>query len=127
MYVEERHDAQRHVVAGQRVAARDVLRGDRQVRVRQGNAFGASGAAARVQHERDVVGRRRRDRVAAGHPRQPDGAGGIDVDLEDGHANAGGAAGGLTLSRRHDEDLRNAPAAPVVQETVEDDGAVLIF
>jgi len=26
-----------------------------------------------------------------------------------------------------DEDLRNAPAAPVVQETVEDDGAVLIF
>ena len=62
MDVKQRHHAQRHIVGAERVAARDVLRRDREVGVGQRHALGPSRAAAGVQHQRDVVHRRRRER-----------------------------------------------------------------
>ena len=67
--VEQRHDAQRHVVGRERVAAGDVAGRDRQVGVRQRHPLGPAGAAARVEHERRLVERGHRHGCARGHAR----------------------------------------------------------
>ncbi len=80
MHVKQRHHAERHVVAGQRIAARDVLRRDREVRVRQRHALRPAGAAARVQDEGNIIDGRGNKRPAIGRAHERDAAGGVHVD-----------------------------------------------
>jgi len=58
MNVEQRHDTERNISLGKRVSVRDIRRRNRQIEMPQGHALGASRASARVQYQRNVVGRR---------------------------------------------------------------------
>ena len=91
--VEQRHDAHRHVVGSEIVAARDVAGRNRQIGMRERHALRPTRAAAGVQHQRDVV----RVRAATRSSRrvdsdETDGAVRVHVDRQDRHAVAGRAA-----------------------------------
>ena len=104
--VEQRHHAHGHIIVRERIAASDVLRRDGKVRVLQRNALRTPRAAARVQHQGDVVYRRRRCRCAASHTAQAGGAGCIDVDPENWNAVACGSTRVVCSFRRENQDLR---------------------
>ena len=106
MDVEQRHHAHGHIIVRERIAASDVLRRDGKVRVLQRNALRTPRAAARVQHQGDVVHRRRRCRCAASHTAQAGRAGCIDVDPENWNAVACGSTRVVCSFRRENQDLR---------------------
>ena len=91
----------------ERVAARDVAGGDRQVGVRQRHALRPAGAAAGVQDERDIV-QERAARPVCGRL-APDSVTvpvGVHVDGQDRDAIAGGAARIVGALGRKEQDAR---------------------
>ena len=91
VHVKQRHHAQRHVVRRELVVPCDVAGGNRQVRVRERHALRTSGAAARVQHERDIVNVGRRDGAPTRDAGERDRARVVQLDAENRHAIAGSA------------------------------------
>ena len=65
--VEQRHRAERHVVAGEPVVGRDRPRLRGQVALQQRHLLGAGGGAAGVQQQRDLLGRAGPVRAGRGH------------------------------------------------------------
>ena len=103
MHMEERHHAKRDVVGSEAVGLDDVADRRDEVGLFERHALGASGAAARMQHERDIVRRRRHRcpaRAAGGEPHAA-----IDnADVDDRYRFAGRASRVLSaILRKHQQ------------------------
>ena len=103
MNMKQGHRTERHVVRREGVAASDVPGGNRQVRMRQRHSLRSARAATRVQHQRDIV-RRRRDE---GLPSRPIGDRHVarrrDRDREDANPITGRAARRFRTVRGNDQ------------------------
>src|SRR5712691_9192549 len=109
MDVEQRHDAEGDIGWSQRVCGCDVGCRREQVAVSQWHELRAAGGSAGVQDERDVVVARRArspGAVALCNTLHRHTALAVHMSLDQAYARRHGAARGLTLAGRNDEDPR---------------------